>query len=356
MPYKMLVEFKPVESSTIVELKDKPPKSLSSVNYNALFGVNLTHGICYNTAYKDTIQLLRAKLAGQNSSNAAEVKAYLNNPQSYFSVRYINTTCGYGLVANKDIPINTVVGIYSGELIIYPADYKEAASSEERAYDMSVYKTDLNGKRYSLTLRAKNYSDIMRFAIHAPSTAECNELPLADIPKKAVLTSKMIYPFAICDGIPLRYFKTIVSVKKGELVPISYGSGYWSNRGQPNLFVECKEGIKIAKFLPTKDCYKLTDELLPSSTIAPKRDASLALPPPPPIPRVIRSTAAAAAAPRENTELAHPIPRPSVTTRSHYGNNLGSPDFWSSGTRKRIRTTTANTANSPAPQRQRIFR
>lgn len=268
-----LLEYKFQEQEQIVvRHKDQAPQTISAENYNQLFGVSLSHGVFYDRRYEDEIRALLAKCSALTylyQDQNHQLKKFLDKPKSYFSICYLNEICGYALVANEDIPAATVVGTYSGLLAIEHPVLKGLLPLSERAYDMGLgdlSPIELDGVSYRLTLRAKKYSDLTRFAIHLPTRKELEELEqaglLGSIKSKDVLTENITYPLAVYQGVPVRYYQTTKAIRKGELVGISYGNGYWQNRGRPCLLIRetGSADFRIAYFNKETNRYFLSKE------------------------------------------------------------------------------------------------
>lgn len=262
------------QEQIIVQHPDQVAQVMSVEAYNHFFGVSLSHGVFYDSRYaKEILALLNkcSSLAYKYKEQNLALQSFLDNPKNYFSICYINKICGYALVATEDLPADVVVGTYSGLLEIEPAELKETLPLEERAYDMGLGDfnyLNLDGIDYKLTLRAKKYSDLTRFAIHLPSRKELADLEreglLGSISSKSVLTENITFPLADCQGVPVRYYQTIKPIKKGDIVGISYGVGYWQNRGRPCLLVRESDSasFRIAYFNKDDNKYFLSNELI----------------------------------------------------------------------------------------------
>jgi hypothetical protein len=274
-----LLEYQFPEEELLVQGKDQTTRALSIQDYNQFFQVRLSHGIFYDTRYEKEIQALLetcSALSYRYKEQNLKLQAFLSQPKNYFSICYVNELCGYALVAKEAIPTGTVVGTYSSLLAIEPSFSKEALPLSERAYDMGLSDfspIQLNGAFYDLTLRAKTVSDLTRFAIHLPSKAELAELEkeglLGAINSKKVLTENIHYPLANYKGVPVRYYETSSPIKKGDLVGITYGSGYWKRRGRPCLLVREEDGIffRVAYFDAKQNIYILSQERIATQKI-----------------------------------------------------------------------------------------
>jgi hypothetical protein len=252
-----LFEYKfPQTEYVFVQRPDQPRQPMSVKEFNQCFGTSLVHGVFYDTRQADLIQKIQAIAAASSASYVfqnEQLQTYLKNPKNYFSVCYINETCGYALVANEDIPAETVVGTYSG-LLVVRRDSEDMVPRSERDYDMGysdLSPMQLDDEKFYLTLRAKHYSDITRFAIHLPTATELSAMkdqldPSINVRK--VMTANIQYPLATIDGVPIRYYLPTEPIKKGGIAGISYGVGYWINRGKPHLLVREHDRIHVASY------------------------------------------------------------------------------------------------------------
>lgn len=257
-----LVEYKLSERETIpVRKKDKTTVNVPVSDLSQFFNISMTQGIVYQSQHAAVVEKLKVALHPSPQSEALKVKAFLQNPQNYFTIAHINDVCGYGLIANRDIPKGTVVGIYSGEMLVRTAEEKDGASLDERAYDMGLADNiTIDNKVYSFSMRAHKHGDLTRFAPHAPSRGTV--LPLGNIDGSQVLTANMEYPLAIIDGKPVRYYVTTEDIKKGQPMLINYGEGYWKRRGNPALFVRKNNQIYTAYYNNQTMQYALSNEVV----------------------------------------------------------------------------------------------
>jgi hypothetical protein len=246
----------PHKEYIFVQQENQTRHPMTVDEFNRQFGVSIQHGVFYERRYADRAHIVRQALLKKTHEyhhNNQQLLTYLNNPKNYFSVCYLDDACGYGLVANEDIPAGTVVGTYSG-LLVMREDNEDVAPLEERAYDMGYGKLSpiiVKEKEYYITLRANKVSDITRFAIHLPTQAELSQLESqlgSGIAAKNVLTANLEFPVAIIDGAPIHYYVTTKPIKKGEVAGISYGPTYWKSRGKPHLLVHEADGLRIAAY------------------------------------------------------------------------------------------------------------
>jgi hypothetical protein len=257
MPIKPFFEYKfPDKEYVFVQKKGQLRQAMTADEYNRQFNVSLQHGVFYESKQADRAKIVKEAMlqkTDQYQKNNQKLSTYLKNPKNYFSVCHLDDTCGYGLVANEYIPAGTVVGTYSGMLVMREEN-EDIAPLVERAYDMGygqlspiIYKD----KKYYITLRAENVSDITRFAIHLPTQTEVWNLQHQlepDIDAKNILTANIDFPVAIIDGAPIHYYVTTKSIQKGEVAGISYGSTYWNSRDKPHLLIREVECLRIAAF------------------------------------------------------------------------------------------------------------
>jgi hypothetical protein len=132
-------------------------------------------------------------------------------------LRYINENKGHGVFATKQVPVDSVVGIYAGEICHNSqiADSTYAFTSLHVYEDGMIYgATKLVG--LEMQVDAKKAGNITRF-INAPSTqsqANCFALNVQDK-----------------NNNPQVVFVTTRSVKPGEELTIDYGPTYsWKDR------------------------------------------------------------------------------------------------------------------------------
>jgi hypothetical protein len=264
---------------------------MAADEYNREFNVSLQHGVFYESKHADRAEIVKQvmlKKTHQYKKNNQQLSTYLKNPKNYFSVCHLDNTCGYGLVANEYIPASTVVGTYSGMLVMREEN-EDSAPLAERAYDMGygqlspvIYKD----KKYYITLRAQNVSDITRFAIHLPTPAEVSTLALQlepSIDAGNILTANIEFPVAVIDGAPIHYYVTTKPIHKGEVAGISYGANYWNNRDKPHLLIREANCLRIAAFNKEVVQYekqagiqvKLNDSPAQSPYVAPKQPSHL---------------------------------------------------------------------------------
>jgi hypothetical protein len=238
-------------------------EEMSIPQLQKFFGFTYAHGIFHARGHYAFCAVMQAMLHAKNSKIPKPLARFLAAPKNYFYLGFINKTCGYALVAAEDIPENTVVGIYSGE-IIPETDYAYETLSL-RMYDMPAY-TDLavtfNGKDYKPTLRAKFIGDLTRFATHLPDDEDIKKLvaakELESEDSERILTANMSYLSASEHGTPMRYYMTKKDIHQGDLAGIDYGNGYWARRGKPLLFANMisANGITHFKYDPVNRCYR----------------------------------------------------------------------------------------------------
>lgn len=266
---RCLFNFKNSAHQVWVKKKDNAPLApMPPKEFNALFSTSFAHGIFYDPKNQTLVEALIdhpiSKSADSAPSDVEAVKTALNNPKNYLNVRYVNKTCGFAAIAACDIPAGTCIGPYSSELIFRSTQASEALSREQRAYDMSVYNNiNLNGETYQVSLRALTISDETRFAIHLPSEAARNDLPLdRSIPRDKILTCNVSYPKVVVDNRPGCFYITTRDIKKNEWVGIDYGDGYWKHRGMPCILIEEEKNYRIAYYNNEEKKYKSSKELI----------------------------------------------------------------------------------------------
>lgn len=123
------------------------------------------------------------------------------------SVRWIDDLIGYGVFAEKDLPIKTYIGEYAGRL----------RKSKGRADNRNSYCFEyLIGaeKETAYTIDAQDEGNYTRFLNHS-NTGNCDP--------------SLIYHNLIMKVV----FYTNKAVKKGEELTYDYGSDYWAMREEP---------------------------------------------------------------------------------------------------------------------------
>jgi hypothetical protein len=267
---KPFIEYKLPSNEVLFQKAGAPYAApISYAEYNAHCNVNMAHGIFYQPAHQKLVDELVNHPRLQGSFFSHRAKNFLNDPKNYFAVRYVNRVCGNALIASTFAKKGFPIGVYSSELIFKPYGEAETLSLEARAYDMGLCdRIRLNGKYYTVTLRALHTSDETRFAIHFPTDAEREALPLdSNIPRHKILTANAEFQKMIVDGKPGCYYVPTKDIHPGEFIAINYGSGYWQKRGEPCILVEEDKGYRIAYFNKVKKKYKLSDELIPKNVL-----------------------------------------------------------------------------------------
>ena len=130
---KTLLNIKYKQEKITIQRKGSDKfESLSVKDFRELFHVDYLYGVvCKKRDIKKLNQCIKElKKTGECKNENEKLAGYFANPQQYFNMVYLNDRCGYVLIANRDIP-DTVVGIYSGKLIIKDG-------SEETEYMMNV--------------------------------------------------------------------------------------------------------------------------------------------------------------------------------------------------------------------------
>lgn len=229
-----LMEYKPKKKDEYITVKydNRVVISFSRELFNKRFGFTLTYGVFYtqNRSLKAD-RILGSYLESHQSYStpgASEVKKFLDDPQNFFDLRYINKKCAFAITMNKSALLGTITDLYCGELIYWESSLND--SLEDTVYDMSVTS--------NIRVRAKDYGSLSRFAIHAPSKKKVPQLPLGSIDPSHVVTNNHTFTLELHEGKPVHAFRTTRGVNKGELVTIDYGDGYWKRRGWPCLFVK----------------------------------------------------------------------------------------------------------------------
>ena len=246
---KTLLSF-PVLSETIPVQKknEKEVRFLSVIDYNRFFKTTtFENKIECDETHSSLLALIVEQLKMDEGSvkktDNLQIKQFISEPKNYFVLRYFNDVMQYGLVSNQPIAINTVVGIYCGYLFLNMFE----KSDESRVYDASAFRAvSINNIKYSGTIRALDYGNLTRFAPHLPCPSE-------NIPS-LILTANMTLSCTIYNDIPLVYYKTTRDIKKGDVMGIDYGSGYWNAKPfSPVYLVEHEQNKKIYSFRFNKE-------------------------------------------------------------------------------------------------------
>ena len=163
---KTLLDVKYKKEKITIQRKGSDQlEEFSIKGFTKLFNVDYLHGaVCKKQDIKKLKQCIEELKKTVECENE-RLKHYLASHQQYFNMVYLNDRCGYALVANRDIPENTIVGVYSGKLILEKSD----AFVGDTTYMMKFAdKIKIDDKSYDLNICARQYGDLTRFVSHLP--------------------------------------------------------------------------------------------------------------------------------------------------------------------------------------------
>jgi len=206
--------------------KNVPERTLTPKQVGEMFGFTFMHGIQKaNGNICEPLLHLDEKNSAFNAQQSAVIR-YLKNPINYLNLMFVDATCGYSTIARKDIPANTLIGIYSGYSGYSTIDTEYA----------------LGTNNYS-DIDAKKFGDLTRFMPHLPDrlggTQSATWIKPFDGRTIALqyhdqrnqvdidYANVELQPVKFQNNITCYAFWTTCDIKHGEFVGWDYGIRYW---------------------------------------------------------------------------------------------------------------------------------
>lgn len=265
-----LYGYKYPDPTVTVKLEGQTVKrELSPVDYNKVFNTTFTTGVVYDPNIEKLVQELKRQLREQvktaredEKKSVTAVKNYLANPKNYFEIHYISKNFRYGIKAKEKIPKGTVLGIYSGKLLI--EDVSQPSAVLDHDYGMTVHEFEYKNKTYKASIDAKPYGDHTRAAPHLPSGVGKPVAP--PINKSSIRKANIHWGLKIDEeGNPYMCYIADRDIEKGEFTGIDYGPKYWIGRKiTPDLLMQDHEGDLVVTWNEKQERYEMTNEKIPT--------------------------------------------------------------------------------------------
>lgn len=130
-------------------------------------------------------------------------------------VKFINKKMGYGVFATQAMPVNTVIGVYSGQIKTIEEVNQDYAFPFLGINPSAMNSQDEDEQEKTFWVDASVYGNATRFINHAEDQ-NCSTFNILD-----------------ASNIPQVVFVTRDPIKKGEQITINYGSVYgWDNESE----------------------------------------------------------------------------------------------------------------------------
>lgn len=130
-------------------------------------------------------------------------------------IKFINENMGYGVFATQAMPVNTVIGVYSGQIKTIEEVNQDYAFPFLGINPSSISSEDEDEQEKTFWVDASVCGNATRFINHAEDQ-NCSTLNILD-----------------ANNIPQVVFFTRDPIKKGEEITINYGSVYgWDNESE----------------------------------------------------------------------------------------------------------------------------
>ncbi len=161
------------------------------------------------------------------SSIISDIKEY----QKKIVICYMGDEAGYGACALEEIPENTYVALYSGQII--PVNDKHPFKDHSNPYAASLDYI-LSGKP-GASINAEKIGNISRFFQHAPENLD--DYNVTNIDLNTIATANLEIAKFSYQGNPFICFKTKRKMQMGEPFLWDYRRVYWEGMElQPRLF------------------------------------------------------------------------------------------------------------------------
>lgn len=260
-------EIDPNEKITVHKAGEKP-QLLGIKEFSEKFKISFTHGLHYDAKDKYIVDQIY-----KSSQTEQSKKIHFKN---YFDVIYINDKVGYGLIANQDIPKDTLVDIYGGLLKFFFCDGKgtDSLPFEETDYfmgaglaDKITKPGDKNEHCVQIIIDAKKYGGLARFAPHFPTEQELENETGEGIEDNNILYCNMTFRMEEFNGVEAMCIRTTENIKKGELAAINYGRAFANRMPDQCIFVKSDKGIRIAYRNKETRKFELSNEVVYQPTL-----------------------------------------------------------------------------------------
>lgn len=190
----------------------------------------------------------------------------------------INDSVGFGVFATDEIPKNTYVGIYTGQL-----SYVTVKKNNESTSNYIFFVRPSDEKQHGVNIDAEHYGNITRFFNHLPLAKEevGPDHVLSDHEFKQpsrindVATANVAQGMFMYNGLPINTFRTTRNIHKHEQIGFSYGFQYWASIDKaPGLFFKNGQVVPLSEytinpltFIRYHDNVSQQDEMLMTRTL-----------------------------------------------------------------------------------------
>lgn len=186
-----------------------------------------------NIFYEDTIT------SGKFETNISQIK----DAYSKLALIKINDVVGYGVIALEDIPANTIISYYTGELFKNDGVIKKRHTDHE--YTLSpthgLYFIDAKKRRNFSSFFAHAFTNLDNFYPYPVNGKEIDY----EAWKKTICTSNLkLKTIEFYQHKPYAFFYTTKLISAGTLCTWDYGDHYWI-KIEPDLFT--LQGALVSK-------------------------------------------------------------------------------------------------------------